>query len=93
MANLYEQYGLDFNKIEQLLIAHNELKVKYHQSIEKNAELEQKLSNLHNDYQRLKLAKAFGQSEGDKKEADRRLFSLIKEIDNCLKLLNELLDE
>ncbi|MDR1543488.1 MAG: hypothetical protein LBS50_03555 [Prevotellaceae bacterium] len=44
---------------------------------------------LQNNYQILKTAKAFGQSEQDKKNAYRRLTRMITEIDNCLELLNE----
>ncbi|MCQ2349661.1 MAG: hypothetical protein MJZ98_04175 [Paludibacteraceae bacterium] len=40
-------------------------------------------------YETLKLAKAFGQSEEDKKRAYRRITKLVNDIDACIKLIKE----
>lgn len=50
--------------------------------------LQKELHDLQSDYERLKLAKAFGASEEDKQRAYRRLTNMITEIDKCLKMLN-----
>ncbi len=59
------------------------------ESISSLKQIEQKYTILQKDYERLKLAKAFGHSEEDKKRAYRRLSNMIAEIDRCLKLLND----
>jgi hypothetical protein len=82
MDNLFEQNKHRINRIDKLVKAHKELKIRY-------IELEKNYTELQNDYQRLKIAKAFGQSENDKKDAFRKISSLIAGIDKCLKLLNE----
>ncbi|MDR1592333.1 MAG: hypothetical protein LBS16_05565 [Prevotellaceae bacterium] len=41
------------------------------------------------NYEVLKVARAFGQSEQDKKNAYRRITTLMRDIDTCLALLNE----
>lgn len=55
---------------------------------EKN-ELAAQLKNLQADYERLKLARAFGWSEESKRQANDRISRLVRDIDYCLKLLNE----
>ncbi len=42
-----------------------------------------------NNYDRLKLAKAFGLSEESKKQAHNRINKLVREIDSCIKILNK----
>ena len=42
------------------------------------------------NYGRLKLAKAYGWNEESKREADRRISQLVRDIDKCLGLLNEI---
>ncbi|KGN82155.1 hypothetical protein HW49_03000 [Porphyromonadaceae bacterium COT-184 OH4590] len=49
----------------------------------------EKYQDLLSDYERLKLAKAFGHSEEDKQRAYRRLTNMIAEIDKCLEMLND----
>jgi uncharacterized coiled-coil DUF342 family protein len=70
--------------------------LKQAEEIEKLDALRQKIKDLQGenailqkDYQILKTARAFGQSEQDKKDAYRRLSNMITEIDKCLDLLNE----
>lgn len=45
--------------------------------------------DLQSNYERLKLARAFGHSEEDKQKAYRRLTNMITEIDKCLEMLND----
>lgn len=59
------------------------------QQLERFEEVKKELHNLQSDYDRLKLAKAFGHSEEDKQRAYRRLTNMITEIDKCLKMLND----
>lgn len=57
-----------------------------------HAEIEKlKRSNheLHDNYNRLKLAKAFGMSEDSKKQAYLRLTRMVCEIDACINLLKK----
>ncbi len=58
------------------------------QQLSRFDELQKELHDLQSDYERLKLAKAFGASEEDKQRAYRRLTNMITEIDKCLKMLN-----
>lgn len=66
----------------QLRLSLDTCKNELHES--KNTILE-----LNSDYQILKVARAFGQSEQDKKEAYRRITRMMRDIDKCLDLLNE----
>lgn len=59
------------------------------QQLSRFDELQKELHDLQSDYERLKLAKAFGASEEDKQRAYRRLTNMITEIDKCLKMLNK----
>lgn len=53
------------------------------------AELNALIIKLEADYKRLKLAKAYGWNEESKKEADRRIAKLVRDINSCLVLLGE----
>ena len=92
MGSNFEQYKSLIKQLnEKLNVCENarkNLEEKYKHSEENVAELEKKLANLENDYQRLVLAKALGLTEQQKKDNDRKLARLIEEIDKCLKLLN-----
>lgn len=50
-----------------------------------------KIKELDNNYNNLKLAQAFGSamSESEEKDAKARLNKIIREIDNCIALLNK----
>ncbi|MGM9806341.1 MAG: hypothetical protein ACI3Z7_07945 [Candidatus Aphodosoma sp.] len=52
-------------------------------------EIEARLKKLETDYDRLKLARAFGWSEESKRRANDRISKLVRDIDYCLNLLNE----
>ena len=53
-------------------------------------ELVSKIEELNTNYNRLKLAKAYGWNEKSKREADARIAQLVRDIDKCLGLLNEI---
>ena len=45
---------------------------------------------LQTNYDRLKLAKAYGWDEKSKREANLRISQLVRDIDKCLDLLNSI---
>ena len=45
---------------------------------------------LQTNYNRLKLAKAYGWDEKSKREANLRISQLVRDIDKCLGLLNSI---
>lgn len=48
------------------------------------------IAELKAKYDRLKVAKAYGWDEKSKREADSRIRKLVRDIDKCLGLLNEI---
>jgi phage shock protein A len=84
-----EQKNSIIVKIKALKEDNIELDKKYKQLQKQFSEMRSNCEDLQNNYQRLKLAKAFGQSEEDKKKAYQRLSSMIADIDKCLVMLNE----
>ncbi|MCQ2384723.1 MAG: hypothetical protein MJZ96_07595 [Paludibacteraceae bacterium] len=97
MISAHEEAFLKFEeKLNQLLQEYNKLK-------DRNEELEKQLSEREaqlqdaqleilgwrRQYETLKLAKAFGQSEEDKKRAYRRISKLVNDIDTCIQLIKE----
>ena len=48
------------------------------------------ITKLKTNYERLKLAKAYGWDEKSKREANIRITRLVRDIDKCLGLLNEI---
>ena len=55
---------------------------------EKQIQLEQKIKTLEDKLNNLQLAGAFTASPGDSAGAKRRLNAVIKEIDECISMLN-----
>ena len=55
---------------------------------EKQIQLEQKIKTLEDKLNSLQLAGAFTASPGDTAGAKRRLNAVIKEIDDCISMLN-----
>ncbi len=49
-----------------------------------------KITELNTNYARLKLAKTYGWDEKSKREAIDRISKLVRDIDKCLGLLNEI---
>lgn len=65
------------------------LKIQIVQYQEEMRRLEARVESLQADYERLKLARAFGWNEASKRQANDRLSKLVRDIDRCLTLLNE----
>ena len=54
------------------------------------ADAKLEIAKLQTNYNRLKLAKAYGWSEKSKREANDRISRLVRDIDKCLGLLNSI---
>ena len=92
---------VDVNIVESQVVR---LLERYNKLKEENAELKRDLKKTTDDldaakveitklkanYERLKLAKAYGWDEKSKREADRRIAKLVRDIDKCLGLLSEI---
>ena len=76
----YQKLKEENTKLKEDLASHQQ------QLIDANAKIEE----LNTNYNRLKLAKAYGWNEKSKREADARIAQLVRDIDKCLGLLNEI---
>ena len=54
------------------------------------ADAKLEIAKLQTNYNRLKLAQAYGWSEKSKREANDRISRLVRDIDKCLGLLNSI---
>ena len=54
------------------------------------SEAKAEIVKLNANYNRLKLAKAYGWDEKSKRQADAKIAQLVRDIDKCLGLLNEI---
>ena len=93
--------SVDVNTVEAQVV---QLLDRYKNLKEENAELKSNLEKTTEDldaakleiaelkakYDRLKVAKAQGWDEKSKREADNRIRKLVRDIDKCLGLLNEI---
>ncbi|MBR4154982.1 MAG: hypothetical protein IKY67_08495 [Paludibacteraceae bacterium] len=93
--------SVDVNTVESQVV---ELLERYRKLKDENAALKQNLEKTTDDlnasklevaelkanYERLKLAKAYGWSEKSKRDAYNRITKLVRDIDKCLDLLNEI---
>ena len=93
--------SVDVNTVEAQVV---QLLDRYKNLKEENAELKSNLEKTTEDldaakleiaelkakYDRLKVAKAYGWDEKSKREADRRIAKLVRDIDKCLGLLSEI---
>ncbi len=93
--------SVDVNTVESQVV---QLLERYKKLKEENIELKRDLkkttedldaakveiTELKTNYERLKLAKAYGWDEKSKREADKRIAKLVRDIDKCLGLLNEI---
>lgn len=89
--------------LKQITLSTNKLLNEYAYLKEENKRLQTRLSDkdrvlnaqidsikeLKNNYERLKIAHAFGMSEDSKKKAYLRITALVREIDKCIDLLNK----
>ena len=76
----YKKLKEENTKLKEDLASHQQ------QLIDANAKIEE----LNTNYNRLKLAKAYGWNEKSKREADAKIAQLVRDIDKCLGLLNEI---
>lgn len=93
--------SVDVNTVESQVV---QLLERYKKIKEENAELKRELKKTTDDldsakveivglkakYERLKLAKVYGWNEESKREADKRIAKLVRDIDKCLGLLSEI---
>ncbi len=93
--------SVDVNTVESQVV---QLLERYKKLKEENIELKRDLkkttedldaakveiTELKTNYERLKLAKAYGWDEKSKREANNRITKLVRDIDKCLGLLNEI---
>lgn len=97
MISAHEEAFLKFEeKLNQLLQEYNKLKDRNEKLEKQLSEREAQLQDAQleilgwrRQYETLKLAKAFGQSEEDKKRAYRRISKLVNDIDTCIQLIKE----
>ncbi|MCT4614376.1 MAG: hypothetical protein N4A49_05835 [Marinifilaceae bacterium] len=82
--------------IKQLIISHNELKKKNTQLLNEKMQLineveilNRDLSDLSNKHEKLKIAKAISTNEKDSLMAKKKIGQIVREIDNCIALLNK----
>lgn len=54
------------------------------------ARAENQIDDLNAKYDRLRLAKAYGWNEGQKRAATDRITKLVREIDSCLSLMKKM---
>ena len=83
------------DKIAQLMVQYNKLEKEKEQLITENFELQAQIKeleqvevNLVNEFENLKIAKNFASGYGDNQEAKQKINKLLREIDNCIALLN-----
>ncbi len=69
-------------KHQELMQEHERLRQKYDDAL-----LE--INKVQLNYERLKLAKAFGLSEESKKQAHNKLSKLVRDIDSCINILTK----
>ena len=77
-------------KFKKLKEENQKLKQDLEKQQQELAEANAKIVELNANYNRLKLAKAYGWDEKSKRQADARIAQLVRDIDKCLGLLNEI---
>ena len=76
------------DRYQKLKLENQNLKAELTQTLADLDELKLKMAELNTKYNRLKLAKAYGWDEKSKREANNRISKLVRDIDECLGLLN-----
>lgn len=97
MAEEYTRLlGIFESRVRQLMYLHDELK--HENAVLKQAlsEKEKELTGARNDYKdleacytNLKLAKTISLNDNELRDAKQRLSKLVREVDQCIALLNE----
>lgn len=88
-AEMEQQVELLLHKFEQLSVENRALRLELDTTKEALDKAHSSLVEYQANYERLQVAKAFGMSEESKKRAHQRIDRLVRDVDNCLKLLNE----
>ena len=97
MAEEYTKLlGVFESRVRQLLYLHDELKRENATLKQKLSEMEKELTGSRNDYKELeacytnlKLAKTISLNDNELRDARQRLSRLVREVDQCIALLNE----
>jgi chromosome segregation ATPase len=96
-GNELDELVLLKRRIEELINHFNRSKVELQNSLSENKKLifelqkrEETYSELEKKYERLKLSGAILGDEENSKDAKKRINSLVREIDGCIALLNNI---
>ena len=83
------------DKVKRLVVKYEEKKQKYNSLLVDNNELKKNFESqkiefeqLKNRYKKLELTKAFLSSSEDTHDAKLKINGIVREIDNCIALLN-----
>ncbi|MGG6543960.1 UNVERIFIED_CONTAM: hypothetical protein NY100_00685 [Prevotella sp. 15_C9] len=74
---------------EEMKNANTEWRTKVEQSEKKIKDLEAQLTQAHNDYNSLKMARMIEISDGDMETAQKRIAKLIRDVNKCITLISE----
>ncbi|MCQ2285540.1 MAG: hypothetical protein MJZ76_01535 [Bacteroidales bacterium] len=95
MATFIELYNDLETRIKRISLSYSELKNKKRQLeeengrlVEENAKLTSQLSELKEKYRLLTITKTLAEKK-DKTDTKRKINELVREIDNCIRLLNQ----
>lgn len=90
-ANIVESQVLKLLEHHKKLKAENaQLKRDLKTRLKDLSDAKSEIIKLQTNYDRLKLAKAYGWDEKSKREANLRISQLVRDIDKCLDLLNSI---
>ena len=88
--DLENQVIILLEKYKKLKDENQKLKQDLDESQQELSAANLKIVELNANYNRLKLAKAYGWDEKSKRQADAKILQLVRDIDKCLGLLNEI---
>ena len=88
--SLENQVNILIEKYKNLQAENRQLKQDLASYQQQLTDANAKIAELNTNYNRLKLAKAYGWDEKSKRQADAKIAQLVRDIDKCLGLLNEI---
>ncbi len=88
--SLENQVNILIEKYKNLQAENRQLKQDLASYQQQLTDANAKIAELNTNYSRLKLAKAYGWDEKSKRQADAKIAQLVRDIDKCLGLLNEI---
>ena len=88
--SLENQVNILIEKYKNLQAENRQLKQNLATQTNELSEAKAEIVKLNANYNRLKLAKAYGWDEKSKRQADAKIAQLVRDIDKCLGLLNEI---